>query len=95
MPASGPTQEYRCDDGNSFSVTREQYVQDDQITALAETEVMLRDPQVHTLYRLERVRSASGEKYADSGGLEFFAKGDEAVVRRDNQLLYRNCQAVQ
>ena len=95
MPASGPTLEYRCDDGKSFSVTRERYVQDDQITVLTETQVMLRDPQEHTLYLLERERSASGEKYVDAGGLELFARGDEAMLRRNDQRLYRNCKAVE
>ena len=83
--------QYVCDGGSRFSVSYREYVQDDQRLRLRDDEVMLSDRQTHTAYRLQRERSASGEKYTDSAGLQFFARGDEAMVIRQGEKLYSNC----
>jgi len=89
-PAS-KTIEYACDGGNTFSVVYHEYIQDDQRVRLTDSEIMFRDHQTHTVYRLQRQRSASGEQYSDAAGFMFFAKGDEAMVNQQQARLYRNC----
>ena len=83
---------YACDDGNRFSVNYHEYVQDDQRLRLNDSEIMFSDDQTRTAYRLQRKRSASGEKYMNAEGLEFFAKGDEAQVRQQGVNIYANCR---
>ena len=83
---------YACADNNSFSVSYHEYAQDDQRLRLDDSEIMFSDDQAGTAYRLQRARSASGEKYMNAGGLEFFAKGDEALVRQQGVSLYANCR---
>ena len=83
---------YACDDGNLFSVSYHEYVQDDQRLRLNDSEIMFSDEQTRTAYRLQRKRSASGVKYMNAEGLEFFAKGDEAQVRQQGVILYANCR---
>jgi len=93
-PAS-KTVEYACAGGNTFSVIYHEYIQDDQRVRLTDSEVMFRDHQTRSLYRLQRQVSASGEKYGDASGLMLFAKGDEAMVKQQQTDLYRNCVARQ
>jgi membrane-bound inhibitor of C-type lysozyme len=83
--------DYACDGNNSFSVSYREYVQDDQRLRLKDSEIMFSDDQTRTAYRLQRERSASGEKYINAEGFEFFAKGDEALVRQQGTSLYANC----
>jgi len=93
--ASAPAAErrdYVCDGGNSFSVSYHEYLQDDQSLRLKDSEIMFSDDQTRETYRLQRGRSASGEKYMNAEGFEFFAKGDEALVRQQGSSLYTNCR---
>ncbi len=83
---------YACDDGKRFSVSYHEYVQGDQRRRLNDAEIMFNDDQARTAYRLQRERSASGEKYTNAEGFEFFAKGDEALVRQQGVNLYANCR---
>jgi membrane-bound inhibitor of C-type lysozyme len=83
---------YACDDGNRFSVSYHEYAQDDQRLRLNDSEIMFSDDQTRTAYRLQRERSASGEKYMNAEGFEFFAKGDEALVMQQGVSLYANCR---
>jgi membrane-bound inhibitor of C-type lysozyme len=83
---------YACDDGNRFSVSYHEYVQGDQRLRLNDAEIMFSDDQTRTAHRLQRERSASGEKYVNAEGFEFFAKGDEALVRQQGAKLYTNCR---
>ncbi len=83
---------YACDDGKRFSVSYHEYVQGDQRLRLNDSEIMFSDDQTRTAYRLQRKRSASGEKYMNAEGLEFFAKGDEAQVRQQGVNIYANCR---
>jgi membrane-bound inhibitor of C-type lysozyme len=97
QPATGArpaskTVEWACADGNTFSVVYRESVQGDQKTSLEESEVMLRDLQTHTVYRLQRQVSASGEKYSDASGIEFFAKGDDAMLRHGQTRIYNHCR---
>jgi membrane-bound inhibitor of C-type lysozyme len=89
-PASSAI-DYACAGDNTFSVAYHEYIEDDQRVKLSDSEVMLRDHQTDTTYRLQRQVSASGSKYSDSSGLTFFAKGDEALVNQQQTELYRNC----
>ena len=91
-PGAGKVVDYACDAGATFSVIYHEYVQDDQRVRLADSEIMLRDDQTHTVYRLQRERSASGEKYVDAAGFEFFGKGDEALVMQQGARLYSGCR---
>ena len=84
--------DYVCDASNSFSVSYHEYLQDEQRLRLQDTEIMFSDDQTRTAYRLQRERSASGEKYRNAEGFEFFAKGDEALVRQQGESLYVNCR---
>lgn len=92
-PRAAETVNYTCAGGARFSVMYHEYRQDDQRVVLGEAEIMLRDEQTHTLYRLQRERSASGEKYGDSTGLMFFARGQQALVMRQDERLYTECAA--
>ena len=83
--------EFACDDNNRFSVSYHEYRQDDQRLRLQDDEVMFSDRQTRTASRLQRERSASGEKYSNAEGLQFFAKGDEALVMQRGERLYSNC----
>jgi len=83
--------EYVCDDAMRFSVSYHEFVQDDQRVRLQESEIMFSDHQTRSDLRLQRVPSASGERYADSAGFEFFAKGDEALVMQNDRRLYSAC----
>lgn len=93
--SAGKTVDYACDQGATFSVIYHEYVQGDQRVRLGESEVMLRDDQTHSVHRLRRERSASGEQYADAGGFLFFAKGDGALVMQQNKRLYSDCAVKQ
>ena len=84
--------DYACDAANTFSVSYHEFVQDHQRVRLQESEVMFSDHQTHKIYRLQRVRSASGEQYVDSAGFKFFAKGDEALVMEQGTRLYSGCK---
>ena len=84
--------DYACDASNSFSVSYHEYVQDEQRLRLQDTEIMFSDDQTRTAYRLQRERSASGEKYRNAEGFEFFAKGDEALVRQQGDEPLRQLQ---
>ena len=83
---------YACDDGKRFSVSYHEYVQGDQRLRLNDAEIMFSDDQTRTVHRLQRARSASGEKYTNADGFEFFAKGDEALVSQQDVNLYANCR---
>jgi len=83
---------YACDDGNRFSISYHEYAQGDQRLRLKDSEIMFSDDQTRKTYRLQRERSASGEKYTNAEGFEFFAKGDEALVRQQGSSLYSNCR---
>jgi len=93
-PGAVKSVDYACADDAGFSVYYREFAQDDQRISLRDDEVMLRDAQNQTLYRLRRERSASGEKYGDSSGFVFFAKGDEAMVLQHDERLYSNCKAI-
>jgi len=93
--SAAKTVEFSCAGGNAFSVFYHEYIQDDQRVSLTDSEVMFRDHQTHSVYRLQRQVSASGEKYSDASGLEFFAKGDEAMVNQQQARLYRDCVVTQ
>jgi hypothetical protein len=84
--------DYACDAASSFSVSYHEFVQDDQRVRLKESEIMFSDHQQHTVYRLQRTPSASGEQYVDSAGFKFFAKGDEALVMKQDSHLYSGCK---
>jgi membrane-bound inhibitor of C-type lysozyme len=84
--------DYACDADSTFSVSYHEFVQDDQPVRLQESEIMFSDHQKHTVYRLQRTPSASGEQYVDSAGFKFFAKGDEALVMEKDSRLYSNCK---
>ena len=91
-PEAAKTVNYACADGARFAVIYPEYRQDEQRVRPGESEIMLRDEQTHSLYRLQRERSASGEKYADaSSGLQFFAKGEEALLMQQGKRLYADC----
>jgi len=94
-PTSGKTVNYACAEDARFAVTYHEFVQDDQRIRLGESEIMLRDNQTRTLHRLHRERSASGEKYGDASGLQFFAKGREALVMQHDERLYADCMQSQ
>ena len=89
-PFDGRRVRFDCDDDRRFSVYYDEYVSGDQRVRLAAYEIMLSDPQTHTAYRLERVRAASGAKYANDT-LEFWEHGGEALLRKEGQKLYQNC----
>jgi membrane-bound inhibitor of C-type lysozyme len=89
-PFEGRLVQFSCDGGNRFRVYHGEYVSGDQRVRLGEEEIMLADEQTHTAYRLGRERAASGAKYSD-GSLEFWEHGNEAMLRRNGQKLYRNC----
>jgi hypothetical protein len=84
--------DYTCDADKSFSVSYHEFVQDDRIVRLKESEIMFSDHQAHRVYRLQRAPSASGEQYVGAAGLKFFAKGDEALVRQQDVRLYNGCK---
>jgi membrane-bound inhibitor of C-type lysozyme len=84
--------DYACDAASSFSISYHEFVQDDQRVRLKESEIMFSDHQQHTVYRLQRTPSASGEQYVDSAGFKFFAKGDEALVMEQDSRLYSGCK---
>jgi membrane-bound inhibitor of C-type lysozyme len=83
--------EYACDDDSRCSISYHEYHQDDQRLRLQDDEIMFSDRQTHTASRLQRERSASGEKYSNAEGLQFFAKGNEALVMQQGERLYSNC----
>jgi membrane-bound inhibitor of C-type lysozyme len=85
------TVDYVCARGARFAVSYHEYRQDDQRVALGESEIMLRDLQTGSDHLLQRERSASGEKYGNAAGLQFFAKGREARVTQQNEPLYTDC----
>nr|WP_243760588.1 MliC family protein [Aestuariicella hydrocarbonica] len=82
--------EYECDGGNHFLVFYKQYVVDNERLELNQNQVMLSDRQTQTVSLLTRVPSASGERY-QGDGLDYWSQGDAAMVRKDEQPLYRNC----
>ena len=90
-PKPGKTVNYACAEGARFSVTYHEFVQDDQHLRLQESEIMLRDNQTLSLYRLRRERSASGVKYVDGLGTALFSKGQQALVMQQGERLYTDC----
>jgi hypothetical protein len=90
-PFEGRLAKFICDGDNRFQVYFGEYVAGDMRVALDEDEIMLSDRQTHTAYRLQRVRAASGAKYAD-GQLEFWERGGEAMLHKDGNRLYRGCR---
>lgn len=90
-PEAAKTVAYVCAGGARFAVSYHEYRQEDQRVRLGESEIMLRDEQTRSVYLLRRERSASGEKYGNAEGLQFFAKGREARVTRQDELLYTDC----
>ncbi len=87
--------DYACDAASTFSVSYHEFVQNGQQVRLHESEIMFSDHQTHTIYRLQRAPSASGEQYVDSTGFKFFAKGDEALVMDQDSRLYSGCKVKQ
>jgi membrane-bound inhibitor of C-type lysozyme len=94
QPRVGKTVDYACAKGARFSVIYHEYLQDDQRVRLGESEIMLRDEQTHTVHRLQRERSASGEKYGNATGLQFFGKGQQALVMQQGERLYSDCVVI-
>ena len=95
QPEAAKTVNYACADGARFTVIYHEYRQDDQRVRLGESEIMLRDAQTHSVYRLQRERSASGERFGNAAGLQFFGKGREARVTQQDQRLYADCVQIQ
>ena len=85
---TGRAIDYTCDGGAAFSVF---FREDDSGAVLEDSEIMLRDGQTGERYRLRRERSASGEKYGDAAGVQFFAKGKQAMLLKQGERLYSNC----
>ena len=94
-PEASKTVNYTCAGGARFAVIYHEYRQDDQRVRLGESEIMLRDAQTHSVYRLQRERSASGERFGNAAGLQFFGKGREARVTQQDQRLYADCVQIQ
>ena len=84
--------DYACDAAKTFSVSYDEFVQGDQRLNLRDSQIMLSDHQTRINYRLEREPSASGEKYMDAAGFQFFAKGDYAMVMDQDKRLYTGCK---
>ncbi|WP_020207719.1 MliC family protein [Gilvimarinus chinensis] len=82
--------DYQCQGGESFKVFRGEYRAGDMRVKLEEDEIWLSDTQTRTAHRMQKVPSASGEKYSD-GSITFWAKGAEAIVQQDDKVLYKAC----
>lgn len=83
--------DYTCEGGETFKVFRGEYRGGDMRVKLKADEIWLSDTQTRTAHRMQRVPSASGEKYAD-GGISFWAKGSEAMVQKGEETIYRACK---
>lgn len=83
---------YTCDGGETFTVFRGEYRGGDMRVKLEADEIWMSDAQTRTAYRMQRVRSASGEKYSD-GDISFWTKGAEAMVQKGDNVLYKACLA--
>ncbi|WP_439135643.1 MliC family protein [Pseudomaricurvus sp.] len=81
---------YQCESNKRLEVSYGQYVQNDKTVELQAGQIILRDPQSGTAHLLNRVRSASGERY-QGDGLEFWSKGSDAMLRRNGQPVYLGC----
>lgn len=84
------TRAYHCSGGQRFSVTPGEYVSDDQKFNPREDQLMLSDHQTRATTLLTRVVSASGARYKGDD-LEFWSKGNEAMLLRGGVPLYWNC----
>ncbi len=82
---------YQCEDEKSFSVFRGEYRAGDMRVKLNDDEIWLSDAQTRTAHRMQRVPSASGEKFSD-GEFSFWSKGAEALVQQNEQVLYQGCR---
>ena len=85
------TLRYTCSGNRAFTVSYGAYRSGNRIVALSADEVMFSDPQTQTARRLQRVRSASGERYSD-GRMTLFAKGGEAFVKEGSEKRYTDCR---
>jgi len=93
-PPRAMTVTYTCAGAARFSVTYHEYLQGEQRVRLGVDEILLRDEQTQAAYRLQREPSASGGKYGNAAGLQFFGKGREALVLRQGEHLYADCLAI-
>ena len=75
------TDEYTCADGYAFTI---RYAGTDQPGDVALFEDGERS------VKLPRAPSASGERYSNEA-IEFFARGDEALVREGGAVVHRDC----
>jgi len=91
QPGVAKTVDYACAGGDRFAVSYHEYRQDGERVRLGESEIMLRDAQTGSVHLLRRERSASGEKYANAAGLQFFGKGREARITQQDEPLYTDC----
>ena len=78
-----PTYEYACADGYEFSIT---FSDTDHPGDIA----VLKDADGQT--KLPRAPSASGIRYSNEA-TEFFAKGDEAIIRKAGAIVHQDCAA--
>lgn len=79
MDATAAPQTYVCAGGRAFTAAYD--LAGDKALVRAEDRT----------YRLPRVRSASGARYA-AGGVELFSRGDAAVLTGAAGAPYRDCQ---
>ncbi len=89
--AAGQGVLFQCQNGHQFQLFYKVYQAGDMRMKLQDDQVMLSDRQTHSAHLLTRVPSASGSRY-QGDGLELWNKGKEAIVDRDEQPLYRQCQ---
>lgn len=88
---AGPkTVTYRCESDNRLQVSYGRYIHDEKTVELQPGQIILRDLQAASAHLLNRVRSASGERY-QGDGLEFWSKGKDGMLRRNGQPLYLSC----
>ena len=85
---------YKCEAENEFMISYDEYVSGDAITKLKADQIMFSDRQTVTASILNRTVAASGEKYASENGLNFWSKGETAVVMQGETNLYENCETV-
>lgn len=81
---------YLCDNDVTLSVFHGEYRSDDLRIKLTPEQIYLSDSGTHTAYLLSRKRSASGEKYGDER-ITFHAKGQGALMMKDDNVSYQNC----
>lgn len=85
---------YACDEGNTFSVSYDQYVGDNGVVRLQPDQVRFEDEQTNTKTVMSRTAAASGEKYESEARLVFWSKGLSATVMQGEVSLYENCEEV-